>query len=81
MAKVLSNRLAKVLGEVISKKQSAFLSDRHILDGVVVANELVDEIRKKKISAFLFKIDFEKAYDSVSWEYLLDMMHLLGVQR
>jgi hypothetical protein len=39
----------------------------------------VDDIRKKKImAAFLFKVDFEKAYDSVSGSYLSSVMPSMG---
>lgn len=78
VAKVLSNRLANVLGEVISSNHSAFLANKNILDGIVVANEVVDEVRKNKGNMFMFKIDFKKAYDSVSWEFLMEMLRLLG---
>lgn len=78
VAKVLANRLSKVIGEVISRNQSAFLGDRNILDGVVVANEVVDEARKERKQNFMFKIDFEKAYDSVSSSYLLGMLKILN---
>ncbi|MCI40481.1 cysteine-rich receptor-like protein kinase, partial [Trifolium medium] len=36
-----------------------------ILDGILIANEVVDEARKSKKDLLLFKVDFEKAYDSV----------------
>jgi len=70
LAKVLANRLRAVVGQVISETQTAFVKDRQILDGVLVANEVVDEARKLKKELLLFKVDFEKAYDSVDWEYL-----------
>lgn len=40
--------LKKVIGSVGSKSQSTFISGRQILDGVLVANEIVDEAKKKK---------------------------------
>ena len=76
--KVLANRLSKELDSVISESQSAFIGHRNILDGVLVASELIDEMKKKKKPVFLFKIDFEKAYDSVNWDFLLDMMEVMG---
>ncbi|XP_024626759.1 uncharacterized protein [Medicago truncatula] len=44
---------------------SAFIKGRQILDGILVANEVVDDARKRKKDLLLFKVDFEKAYDSV----------------
>ncbi|MCI13322.1 cysteine-rich receptor-like protein kinase, partial [Trifolium medium] len=74
LAKVLANRLRLVIGSVISEAQTAFVKDRQILDGILIANEVVDEARKFKKELMLFKVDFEKAYDSVDWGYLDDVM-------
>jgi len=41
------------------------VKDIQILDGILIANEAVDEARKMKKELMLFKVDFEKAYDSV----------------
>jgi hypothetical protein len=38
---------------------------RQILDGILIANEVVDEARRSNRELLLFKVDFEKAYDSV----------------
>lgn len=46
--------------------------------GVVVANVVIDEAKKKQKSLFLFKIDFEKAYDTVDWRFLMDMLKVMG---
>jgi hypothetical protein len=78
LAKVLANRLRMVLGSVISDSQSAFIKGRQILDGILVANEIVDEARKCKKELLLFKVDFEKAYDSIDWNYLDEVMIKMG---
>ncbi|GKV04348.1 hypothetical protein SLEP1_g16510 [Rubroshorea leprosula] len=78
LTKILANRLSKVLNGLIGEQQSAFIGGRQLFDGIVIANETIDEIRKKKLSCFLFKADFEKAYDNVNWEfldYMLDRMN------
>jgi hypothetical protein len=63
-----------VIGSVISESQTAFVKDWQILDGVLIANEAVDEARRSKNELMLFKVNFEKAYDSVDWGYLDDVM-------
>jgi len=70
LAKLLANRLRQVIGSVISDSQSAFVKNKKILDGILIANEVVDEDRKCKKELMMFKVDFEKAYDSVDWGYL-----------
>jgi hypothetical protein len=59
---------------VISETRSSFLHDRKILDGVLILNEVIDEAKKAHKECLIFKADFEKAYDSVSWGYLDYMM-------
>ncbi|GAU48725.1 hypothetical protein TSUD_406040 [Trifolium subterraneum] len=70
LAKVLAYRLRMVIGSVISESQTAFVKDMQILDGILIANEAVDEARRNKKELMLFKVDFEKPYDSVDWGYL-----------
>jgi len=74
LAKSLANRLRQVIGSVVSEAQSAFVKNMQILDGITIANEVVDEARKSKKDLLLFKVDFEKAYDSVDWGYLEEVM-------
>jgi hypothetical protein len=62
------------VGSVVSEVQSAFVKERQILDGILIANEVVDDARKNHKDLVLFKVDFEKAYDSVDWRYLDDVM-------
>ena len=65
LAKVLMNKLKKVLPKLISKAQSAFVEGRQILDAALVANEAIDSILRSKKGAFLCKLDNEKTYDHV----------------
>ncbi|XP_019465317.1 PREDICTED: uncharacterized protein LOC109363508 [Lupinus angustifolius] len=48
ISKLLAARIKKVIHLVISDCQSAFIKGRFIMDGVVVANEFVEQARKKK---------------------------------
>lgn len=74
LAKVLADRLRSVMGFVESNSQSAFVRGKQILDGILIANEVVDEARRMNNELLLFKVDFEKAYDSVDLNYLNSVM-------
>jgi len=74
LAKILANRLRAVMGSVVPDVQSVFVKGKQILDGILIANEVVDEARRMKKELLLFKVDFEKAYDSVDLNYLDSVM-------
>jgi len=62
--------LRNVIGSVISDIQFAFVKRRQIFDGILVANEVIHEAKRLNKDLLLFKVDFEKAYDSLNWNYL-----------
>lgn len=64
--KVITNRLGLVMNEMISTNQPTILKGILLFDGVVAINKVFD-LDKCTIKAYLIcKVDFEKAYDSVS---------------
>ncbi|GJV90311.1 RNA-directed DNA polymerase, eukaryota [Tanacetum coccineum] len=78
VTKVLANRLALVISDLVSDSQSAFIANRQILDGPFILNELLHWCKRKKKQAMFFRVDFAKAYDSVRWDYLLDVLKAFG---
>ena len=60
LTKVLSIRIKKVIEIVINVSQSAFLLNRELLDSVLVVNEVVDELKRKKRSGVIVKLHFKK---------------------
>ena len=78
MAKVLTNRLKKVLPSVISESQSAFvLGSRLITNNIMTFDEVNHHLKRKrqgKHGTTTLKIDMSKAYDRVEWSFLRDIM-------
>ena len=78
LAKVLANRIKNVIGGVISSDQNAFVSGRQILDASLIANEVIDSWKKEGKKGLICKLDIEKAYDSVNWQFLMRVMEKMG---
>lgn len=54
----------------MSESQSGFVLGRNITNELITANETIHWLKKHKIPRTLFKIDFRKVYDSVSWIFV-----------
>nr|GFC91341.1 RNA-directed DNA polymerase, eukaryota, reverse transcriptase zinc-binding domain protein [Tanacetum cinerariifolium] len=78
IAKVLANHLVTVLDDIVDEIQFAFVTDRQILDGPFILNEIVHWCKNKKKQSMIFKVDFEKAYDSVRWDFIDDILRRFG---
>ncbi|XP_074300723.1 uncharacterized protein LOC141632032 [Silene latifolia] len=78
ISKVLCNRLAKVLPSIISESQSAFIQGRDIVDNILICHDLVRLYKRRTCSPrSIMKIDLKKAYDSVEWSFIEQMLHAL----
>ena len=60
--------------KLISTSQTAFIKNIFIMDGVVMLHEVVHELQNKKMAGIVFKIDFEKAYDNIIWNFVEEVM-------
>lgn len=78
LAKVLVVRLGFVMDMIVCKNYSAFIKGKHLVDGVVVANEVVDHAKRTGNECMIFKVDFEKTYDSANWGFLDYMLQKFG---
>ena len=78
MSKALSLRLKRVIDKVIDVRKSAFLEGQSLLDGVLVANDALEEMKRKKRSCVFLKVDYEKAYDFIVCEFIYYMLGEVG---
>nr|GEZ14658.1 RNA-directed DNA polymerase, eukaryota, reverse transcriptase zinc-binding domain protein [Tanacetum cinerariifolium]GEZ14980.1 RNA-directed DNA polymerase, eukaryota, reverse transcriptase zinc-binding domain protein [Tanacetum cinerariifolium] len=78
IAKVLADHLFTVLDDIVDEIQSAFVTDRQILDDPFILNEIVPWCKNKKKQSMIFKVDFEKAYDLVRWDFIDDILRRFG---
>ncbi|CAN1293082.1 LINE-1 retrotransposable element ORF2 protein [Linum perenne] len=79
IAKLLAVRMQLVLPDVISASQSGFVKGRKIVDNILLAQELVRMYNRTGVSPrSTIKIDLMKAFDSVHWGYLFNMLFAMG---
>lgn len=80
IAKLLTTRLQKLLSQVISPSQSAFLPGRMLAENVMLATELVQGYNMKNIEPRgMLKVDLRKAFDSVNCEFIISALRDLAI--
>jgi hypothetical protein len=77
-SKMLSMRLAPLLPELVSPSQSTFIKKRCIHDNFLHVRGMIKEMHREKTPGFFLKLDITKAFDSVSWPFLLELLEVLG---
>ena len=73
--KVMANRLIKVMAKL---PQNTFVIGRQILDASLIVNEVVESLLKRKERRILCKLDIEKAYDIVNWNFFFLVLQKMG---
>lgn len=76
--KVLATRLAARMGDLVGPAQSAFIKMRRIQENFLYVQGVVRRLHRAKCPAILLKLDIAKAFDTVSWEFLLELLCHLG---
>ena len=67
---VLAKRLKGVLPNIISNEQKGFLKNRYIGENIRTIYDVIEYLEQKNKVGLLLLIDFEKAFDSVEWNYI-----------
>lgn len=71
-AKVLAERIKKVIGKLASGHKNAFIKNMQITDETLIANEVLDWRLKSGAPGILCKLKVEKAFDQNEWFISLD---------
>jgi hypothetical protein len=71
---MLANCLSPRLDDLIQRNQSAFIKGRCIQDNYKYVQCVARLLKARKISKVLLKLDISKAFDTVDWLFLLDLL-------
>ena len=74
-SKTLGKRLEKVLPEIIHSNQNAFVKGRSIFDAIRTIDDVMEYTKEKDLSGILVAIDFEKAFDTLNFNFLIRALH------
>jgi hypothetical protein len=78
ITKILANWLAPHLNSIVATNQSAFIRGRSIRDHFILVQQTVKTLQRQKVPSPFLKLDISKAFDSVFWTFLLEVLSHLG---
>ena len=74
----LAMRLKSVLGKLIAPAQTGFMSGRFIGENIHLIYDIMHYTEEKDIPGLLMLIDFQKAFDTISWSFLDTTLKFFG---
>ena len=77
-AKAVANRLKKVLPDLISSDQTGFMKGRFIGENIRLIDYVIRFTKEKNIPGLLLFLDFEKAFDTIEWPFIIKSLQYFG---
>ena len=74
---ILAERIKKILPKLVHLDQKGFISDRFIGKNTRLTFDIINECKIQKQKGLIILIDFEKAFDSITWNFIVNSMQLL----
>ena len=74
-SKMLAKRLVKVLPAIIHSNQNTFVIGRTMFDAIKTIDDVMEYTKEKGLSGILVAIDFEKAFDTLDFNFLIRALH------
>ena len=71
---VLANRLQKVINNLVSQDQTGYIKKRYIGTNIRKIIDTIDYLETNNKSGVLLLLDFEKAFDSVEWPFIISTL-------
>ena len=70
----IANRLKTVMCNLISPAQTAYIPGRFIGDNSRIMYDIIEYVNATSTSGIIMAVDFEAAFDTVSWEFLIEAL-------
>lgn len=77
----LARRISPLMNSIILKEQKGFIKNRFILDAIITLWEAMEYAQDSSQEYIFFKIDFDKAYDRIEWDFIFQSLHDIGFGR
>jgi hypothetical protein len=79
ISNILADRLAKIMPAITSVQQRGFIKGRSIKDCICLTSEAINLLNKKSFGGNLsLKVDIAKAFDTLDWSFLLNVLKKFG---
>ena len=81
LTKLLSTRLQNVISTIVATDQTGYIKNRYIGENIRTVVDVIDYLKEYNKPGILLQLDFEKAFDSVSWNFLYMALKQFGFEK